>query len=608
MDDILIKDGGTIGVASTVDAMTVSSAGIVTFKDDIVIKDGGTIGTGTTPAAITIASGGNVTFSGDITISGDDITMATNTSGNLLVADGTNFNSVAVGDLSEISTIASDDVFLAIDTSGGGLKKVARSVVVSGLATSAALSNVSEDSTPQLGGDLDVNSNDIVSTSNGNINLLPNGTGKVIMDGNGSSGGVSISDGVIDLRTGTGNQAKILFYCESSNAHAQTLQAAPHSEAASNTLTLPSTGGSVDLVSTASTATLTNKTLTSAQINTALLPASADGATLGSATLEFSDLFLADASTIQFGNDQEITLTHVADTGLTLTHTASGDNTPIVLQLKSEEDAIIADEVIASLEFAAGDSDGTDGATVAAGIHAIAEGAFSASANATKLVFTTGVSETAAASATAKMTLSSAGLLTIADDFIIKDGGTIGVTSANDAMTISSAGIVTFKDDILIKDGGTIGVASAATAITIASTGIVTLVDDLIIKDGGTIGAASSTGAITIASTGIVSFVDDITIKDGGTIGTATDADAITIASAGAVTFSQKDVHDVGMSVKNGSSSAGFVEFFENSGNGTNKATLIGPASTADVTLTLPAVTDTVAVAGDITALAIALG
>ena len=74
----------------------------------------------------------------------------------------------------------------------------------------------------------------------------------------------------------------------------------------------------------------------------------------------------------------------------------------MVLQLKSEEDAIIANEVIASLEFAAGDSDGTDGATVAAGIHAIAEGTFSASANATKLVFTTGVSETAASSATAK--------------------------------------------------------------------------------------------------------------------------------------------------------------------------------------------------------------
>ena len=62
--------------------------------------------------------------------------MGTNTAGNILVADGTNFNSIAVGGLSEISTVADDDVFLAVDTSGGGLKKIARSSVVSGLATS----------------------------------------------------------------------------------------------------------------------------------------------------------------------------------------------------------------------------------------------------------------------------------------------------------------------------------------------------------------------------------------------------------------------------------------------------------------------------------------
>ena len=266
-------------------------------------------------------------------------------------------------------------------------------------------------------------------------------------------------------------------------------------------------------------------------------PSSADGQALGSASLEWSDLFLADGGTVTFGNDQDVILTHVADVGLTLSHVATADNKPIVLQLKSEEDDIAANEIIASLEFAAGDSDGTDGATVAAGIHAIAEGTFSASANATKLVFTTGVSETAAASATAKMTLSSVGLLTVADDIMIKDGGTIGVASTNDAITISSAGIVTFKDDILIKDGGTIGAASATTAITIASSGIVTLVDDLILKDAATIGVASSTSAITIASTGIVSFVDDIIIKDAGTIGSASAATAITIASSGIVTL-----------------------------------------------------------------------
>lgn len=41
------------------------------------------------------------------------------------------------------------------------------------------LEEVVDDTTPQLGGDLDVNGNDIVSTSNGNINLLPNGTGRI---------------------------------------------------------------------------------------------------------------------------------------------------------------------------------------------------------------------------------------------------------------------------------------------------------------------------------------------------------------------------------------------------------------------------------------------
>jgi hypothetical protein len=47
--------------------------------------------------------------------------------------------------------------------------------------SSGGLSNVVEDTTPQLGGDLDVNGNSIVSTSNGNITLTPNGTGDVVL-------------------------------------------------------------------------------------------------------------------------------------------------------------------------------------------------------------------------------------------------------------------------------------------------------------------------------------------------------------------------------------------------------------------------------------------
>ena len=60
---------------------------------------------------------------------------------------------------------------------------------------------VSDDTSPQLGGDLDVNGNSIVSVSNGNISITPNGTGKVILDGishptaDGSNGQVLTTDG-----------------------------------------------------------------------------------------------------------------------------------------------------------------------------------------------------------------------------------------------------------------------------------------------------------------------------------------------------------------------------------------------------------------------------
>ena len=47
----------------------------------------------------------------------------------------------------------------------------------------AKIENVVEDTTPQLGGNLDVNGNSIVSTSNGNVAITPDGTGKISLDG-----------------------------------------------------------------------------------------------------------------------------------------------------------------------------------------------------------------------------------------------------------------------------------------------------------------------------------------------------------------------------------------------------------------------------------------
>ena len=99
--------------------------------------------------------------------------------------------------------------------------------------------------------------------------------------------------------------------------------------------------------------------------------------------------------------------------------------------------------------------------------------------------------------ASEKMSLSSAGLLTIADDLMIKDGGTIGVASTNDAITISSAGIVTFKDDILIKNGGTIGSAGDADSITIDSSGNVTASQNLTVTGNFTVNGTTTTVATT---------------------------------------------------------------------------------------------------------------
>ncbi len=54
---------------------------------------------------------------------------------------------------------------------------------------------------------------------------------------------------------------------------------------------------------------------------TAFVPDASDGAALGTSSLEFSDLFLADAAVINLGDDQDTTLTHVADTGILLNST-----------------------------------------------------------------------------------------------------------------------------------------------------------------------------------------------------------------------------------------------------------------------------------------------
>ena len=126
---------------------------------------------------------------------------------------------------------------------------------------------------------------------------------------------------------------------------------------------------------------------------------------------------------------------------------------------------------------------------------------------------------------------------------------------------------------------------------------------------------ATSGSTITLnATTDIVLDADggDVFFKDDGTtFGSATNNSGNLIVKSGtttALTFSGANVAgagtlsattitaSTGLETKNGATGAGFVKFFEDSDNGSNAVTLLGPASTGDIDITLPTQAGTVVV------------
>jgi hypothetical protein len=261
---------------------------------------------------------GDVVVTGDLTVTGDDITMGTNTSGHIMVADGTNFNPVAVsgdvtissagavtiasgavetamvnanvitGQTAETSVDTSNDVVLMHDNSASALRKI----TVGNLISSAGgLTDLASDSSPQLGSDLDTNSHNIliddahfIGDENGNEQIIFQTTSSAVNQfdvtnaatGNPPKLSATGGDSNIDLdleAKGTGhvtvrgnsNPGAIQFNCES-NSHGQTVISQPHSASVTNVLTLPA-GSDQEIVGTSATQTLTNKTINASQLS-----------------------------------------------------------------------------------------------------------------------------------------------------------------------------------------------------------------------------------------------------------------------------------------------------------------------------------------------------
>ena len=263
-------------------------------------------------------------------------------------------------------------------------------------------------------------------------------------------------------------------------------------------------------------------------------PSSADGQALGSASAEWSDLFLADGGQILFGNDQEITLTHVADDGLVLKHVGTADGKEPSFSFHAGDNDIAANDVLGSIFFKAPDEGaGTDAILVAAGIEAVSEGDFSASSNATKLSFLTGSSEAAAE----KMSLSSGGNLTISGDLTITGDDLFMNTNTAGHILVgddTNYNPVAVSGDITLASNGAVTIAAGAVEHGMLADDIISgqdeitsgfaAADELMYSDAGTIKRVGldtlATKLFSVASAGTVAQASDhMLFLDGGATG-----------------------------------------------------------------------------------------
>ena len=150
------------------------------------------------------------------------------------------------------------------------------------------------------------------------VSLASSTSNSFTAGGNGSSGGVTLADGDVQVRTGTGSVAKVKLYCESSNAHFQTIQAAPHSSGSSAVLTLPTATGTI--VATGDTGSVASAMIADDAVSYAKLGA------------EFTTaVALGSGTEVNWASGQVFTKTLGGDTSLTFTGVQTGMQINLVI-------------------------------------------------------------------------------------------------------------------------------------------------------------------------------------------------------------------------------------------------------------------------------------
>ena len=496
--------------------LNIADGGVLTLGNDI--NSAGTYVThltltpNATVANSTAAFAGNVTVAGDLTISGDDLTMGTNTSGHVLVADGTNFNPVALsGDVTIASngavTIANQAVENAMlaDDAVGADELAANAVVTASIVDdNVTQAKIADDA---VGAD-QLAANAVVDASVAS-------SANIAVSKTALTAGTNIS-----LSTNTLNVDDAFLINSGDDTTSGVITSAGYK------LNVGAGSGDVTTQFQQGGTTLFTVGIDDSDSEKFKIHSSTSLA-------DTSDLEITSAGVVSLGSDLNV----AGNTVLTGNLTVNGTTTTVNTSTMGVVDPIIHLQTASDGGALGSDTNKDVGIVMQYHNGSAAKNAFLGwDDSAGKLTFVPD------ASLSSEVVSGSAGTI-VADtegthtgNVVVANDGDIGSAGATDAMQISSAGIVTFKDDIKIKDGGTIGVASAADAMTISSAGIVTFKDDIIIKDAGTIGSASDTDAIAIAANGVVTF-SQVPLFPADTIETADIQDnAVTPAKiAGAV-------------------------------------------------------------------------
>ena len=416
-------------------------------------------------------------------------------------------------------TIADSDKFAASD---GGTEKYVLASQIKTYAGSPALDDVATGdaaSTLQTSsGAITIDSNAAAVTVDGHTgvtlqstnsgNILLDSVADIVLDAGGAD--VTLKDDGTVYGSLTQSGGELLIKSGSTPTTALTLAGANATLA-----------GTLGVGAITGTSTIQGTTITA---TTAFVPDASDGAALGTSSLEFSDLFLADGAVINFGDDQDITLTHSADAGLTTNGTFQATTitaTTAVVPDASDgaalgttslewSDLYLADGAV--LGFG-DDQDVTLTHVADAGlllnssmyvtfrdsalkIYSSADGQLDIDADTEVEITATTVDLNGNLDVSG--TYTGAGLMTTGGNIVIPNDGNIGSVGDTDSIAIDTSGNVTASQNLTVTGNFTVN----GTTTTVATTNMVVKDNMIELNNGATSNANDSGIVIERGSTG----------------------------------------------------------------------------------------------------------